>query len=385
MAYAVVPIGRDWGPADSRHLRFVLVVFLAVAKVHSASIWPEFADLHAGGGTHYRRTLRLDVSVNHDALVDRVDVRYASPCGAIPRLPGAILMLDPRFSIVTPSFNQRAYIEEALLSVKNQDYPEVEHIIVDAASTDGTVEVLKEYASRPGWRHLRWISEPDGGQSEALNKGFRMISGQIVGWLNSDDRYRAGCFRAVADAFERKPRADVVYGDHTWIDQAGVLLKVRRQIEFNPFILLYHHVVPVPTPSSFFRRQIFDDGNFIDVKYHYAMDYEFFSRLSQKGYWFQHLTHILADFRWQPQSKSSKAAGKQFEERDLIVVEYSRFLRAMPEGRLRKMLLVLLRTQAAFLYGSEKLFRGYYFEEMGRGQKIQGKAVHPSARFKPAK
>jgi glycosyltransferase involved in cell wall biosynthesis len=270
-------------------------------------------------------------------------------------------VLAPKFSIVTPSFNQRAYIEEALLGVKNQAYPQMEHIVVDGGSTDGTLEVLRDYGKRPGWEHLRWISEPDGGQSDALNKGFRMASGEIVGWLNSDDRYRSECFHAVADAFKKNPAADIVYGDYTWIDQHGKFLKVRREIEFSAFVLLYHRVSPLPTPSSFFRRRIFEEGNFIDVEYHFSMDHEFFLRLFQWGYRFQHLSQVLADFRWQPDSKSSQSPEKQKEERDFIVLQYSPLLRKIPQGILRSTSLALLRSQAALFYWSQKLFRGYYF------------------------
>jgi GT2 family glycosyltransferase len=270
-------------------------------------------------------------------------------------------VLAPKFSIVTPSFNQRAYIEEALLSVKNQAYLQVEHIVVDGGSTDGTVEVLRDYASRPGWGHLQWISEPDDGQSDALNKGFRMVSGQIVGWLNSDDCYRSECFHAVADAFEKRPAVDVIYGDYTWMDQHGKFLKVRREIEFSPFVLLYHRVSPLPTPSSFFRRRIFEEGNFIEVKYHYSMDHEFFLRLVRRGYRFQHLSQVLADFRWQPDSKSSQSPEKQGEERDFIVLQYSPLLRKIPRGVCRSTSLALLRSQAALFYWSQKLLRGYYF------------------------
>jgi glycosyltransferase involved in cell wall biosynthesis len=273
----------------------------------------------------------------------------------------AAVVLAPKFSIVTPSFNQKAYIEEALLSVKNQAYLKVEHIVIDGGSTDGTVEVLRDYGGRPGWGHLRWISEPDGGQSDALNKGFKMASGEIVGWLNSDDCYRSDCFQAVADAFGKNPTADIVYGDYTWIDQYGTFLKVRREIEFSPFVLLYHRVSPLPTPSSFFRRRIFEEGNFIDVKYQYSMDHEFFLRLVQKGFRFQHLSQVLADFRWQPDSKSSKAPEKQSEERDFIVFLYSPLLRRVPPGVSRSALLAVLRSQAALFYWSQKLFRGYYF------------------------
>jgi glycosyltransferase involved in cell wall biosynthesis len=270
-------------------------------------------------------------------------------------------VLAPKFSIVTPSFNQRAYIEDALLSVKQQAYLRVEHIVIDGGSTDGTVELLQDYGSRAGWGHLQWVSEADRGQSDALNKGFKMASGQIVGWLNSDDCYRSECFRIVADAFEKNPSADIIYGDYTWIDQCGTFLKVRREIEFSPFVLMYHRVLPVPTPSSFFRHRIFEDGNFIDVKYHYSMDYEFFLRLVQKGYRFQHLSQVLADFRWQPDSKSCKSPEKQFEERDLIVAQYSPALCRAPRGVFRAGLLKLLRAEAALFYWSPKLLRGSYF------------------------
>jgi glycosyltransferase involved in cell wall biosynthesis len=368
----VVPVGRSRSIADFRNLRLVFLVLLAVAKIIATSVRIKPADLHAHRRFHHSGTNRFDVSFDHDAPADRLDHRQHGieehggridkhESDAAPQPLAAAIVLAPKFSIVTPSFNQRAYIEEALLSVKNQAYLKVEHIVIDGASTDGTVEVLRDYASRPGWGHLRWISEPDRGQSDALNKGFRMAVGEIVGWLNSDDRYRSECFRAVADAFEDNPQADVIYGDYTWIDQRGAVLKVRREIEFSPFVLLYHRVSPLPTPSSFFRRDIFDDSNFVDVNYHYAMDYEFFLRLAQKGYRFRHAAKILADFRWQPDSKSSKSSGKQFEERDSIIVRYSPLLRRVPQGSLRSIVLALLRSQAALLYWSRKLFHGYYF------------------------
>jgi glycosyltransferase involved in cell wall biosynthesis len=270
-------------------------------------------------------------------------------------------VLVPKISIVTPSFNQRMYIEEALLSVKNQAYFQVEHIVIDGGSTDGTVEVLRDYARRSGWSHLQWVSEPDQGQSDALNKGFKRASGEIIGWLNSDDCYRSECLRVVAESFEQNPETDILYGDYTWIDQGGAMLRVRREIDFDPFVLLYHRVLTVPTPSSFFRRNIFDNGNFINPKYHYSMDYEFFLRLFQKGYRFRHIPEVLADFRWQPESKSSRSPEKQFEERDLIVVQYSALLRQMSSGRSRSLLLSALRAQAALLYWSRKFFRGHYF------------------------
>ena len=188
----------------------------------------------------------------------------------------------PKISIVTPTFNQAAFIEEALLSVKEQHYENVEHIVIDGASTDGTVEILRRYCGQPGWEHLRWISEPDRGQSDALNKGCQLITGDIVGWLNSDDRYRPRCFAEVVEAFNKNLPSDVVFGDYTMIDEAGRFLRIRREIEFSRFLLSYLHILYIPTTSSFFRRRIFEEGNFFDVSLDNTMDYEYYLRLAQK-------------------------------------------------------------------------------------------------------
>jgi GT2 family glycosyltransferase len=145
--------------------------------------------------------------------------------------------LISQISIVTPSYNQRPFIELALESVRSQNYASVEHVVVDGGSTDGTVEYLRSLSGKTGWQHLRWISEPDRGQSDALNKGFRMASGDIVGWLNSDDVYRSGCFAAITSAFENNRAVDILYGDTTWIDEKSNIIQVRREIEFSRFVL----------------------------------------------------------------------------------------------------------------------------------------------------
>lgn len=267
-----------------------------------------------------------------------------------------------KISIVTPSFNQASFLEAALNSVAQQNYPAVEHIVVDGGSTDGSVQLLQAYSRRSGWTHLRWISEPDDGQSDALNKGFKMASGEIVGWLNSDDLYRDGCFNKVSEVFSSRPDVDVLYGDYTWMDEKGQIFQIRREIEFNPFVLLYHRTLCVPSPSSFFRRRIFDEGNFIDPTYHYSMDWEFSLRLARRGYRFQHVPELLADFRWQPDSKTSKYVDRQCRDRDRIVAEYSTVIAKSPRI-LRALCLSMLRIGAASRYWSEKLLRGYYFQQ----------------------
>jgi glycosyltransferase involved in cell wall biosynthesis len=272
------------------------------------------------------------------------------------------MMPFAKISIVTPSYNQAEFLEEALLSVHDQNYPNIEHIVIDGASRDRSVSMLREYSGKPGWQHLRWVSESDEGQSDALNKGFKMASGDIVGWLNSDDLYRPGCFDKVSRAFMSRPNVDVFYGDYTWIDEKGRVFQIRREIEFNLFVLLYHRTLCVPSPSSFFKRRIFDEGNLIDPTYHYSMDWEFSLRLARQGYRFQHLPELLADFRWQPDSKTSKHVDRQCQDRDRIVGEYSVVLKKVPRAA-RPFCLAALRIGAASRYWSEKLLRGYYFSQ----------------------
>lgn len=268
-----------------------------------------------------------------------------------------------KISIVTPSYNQAKFLEEALLSVKRQSYSVFEHIVIDGGSTDGTVDILRRYSSLPGWEHLQWKSEPDNGQSDALNKGLRVATGDVVGWLNSDDRYRPDCFRIIANGFSQYPKADVLYGDYTYIDERGRVWRIRREIEFNQFILLYLHMLYVPTPSSFFRRQVFGEGNWIDTKFHYAMDYEFILRLSRRGHAFQHIPALLADFRIHPDSKTGAHSDKQREEHDAIGLMYSDVLRRISRPLLRRTVRDALRLGARTLRCKEKLFRGYYLEQ----------------------
>lgn len=268
-----------------------------------------------------------------------------------------------KISLVTPSYNQAKFLEDCLWSVKDQEYPSVEHIVMDGGSTDGSVAILKSYSSRAGWEHLRWKSEPDEGQSDALNKGLKLATGDVVGWLNSDDRYRSNCFNTVANGFKKYPQADILYGDYTYIDEAGRVWRIRREIDFDWFILHYLHMLYIPTPSSFYRRRIFDDGNLIDTKFDYAMDYEFVLRLAHQGYVFQHIPALLADFRMHPESKTGAHADKQRKEHDAIGAMYSPLLRKIRMKPLQRQVQRLLRAAARGLRYKEKLLRGYYFEQ----------------------
>lgn len=284
-----------------------------------------------------------------------------------------------KISIVTPSLNQGRYLLEALESVRAQGYAGVEHLVMDGGSKDETVQLLQSLEGRPEWEYLSWQSQPDGGQSEALNRGFGNATGEIVGWLNSDDRYRASCFDHVVKAFAENPDVDVLYGDFTMVDQEGATLQVRREIDFSRFILLYHRVSYIPTPATFFRRRIFDDGNRLRNELHYAMDFEFFLRLADAGYRFQHISEVLADFRIHPESKTCKQGIMQTREKRQVMSAVSPISRRIESPALRRALFAGMRWIAGVMRYSEKMLRGYYFGNARLRIEATTKGARPTA------
>ena len=270
----------------------------------------------------------------------------------------------PLISIVTPSRNQVRFIGEALQSVQLQSYANCEHLVIDGMSTDGTVDLLRGLTANGEHQNVLWVSERDSGQSEALNKGFRQAKGEIIGWLNSDDRYRVGCFEHIVKAFEDNPRVDVFYGDYLIVNESGELLQIRREIEFNEFILQYHRILYIPTTATFFRRRVFEENNWLDEKFQYAMDLEFFIRLSARGYRFKHIPQFLADFRLQANSKTCSSPDRQRMEHQQVVFATTPILRRLRSPGVKALVLALLRTIACVERYSEKLFRGYYWEQL---------------------
>jgi glycosyltransferase involved in cell wall biosynthesis len=279
----------------------------------------------------------------------------------------------PLFSIVTPSFNQARFIGEALESVQLQNYDNYEHLIVDGMSTDGTLDILRSQTTDKRGNNILWVSELDSGQSEALNKGFRWANGEIVGWLNSDDRYRPRCFEFVAKAFEDNPNVDIVYGDYRVISEVGETLAIRREIAFSAFVLMYHHALYIPTTATFFRRRVFEQDNWLDEKLQYAMDLDFFIRLSERGYRFMHIPRILADFRLQPDSKTCGSPSKQKNEHQQVVFAIAPLVRSLKSHRSKTAVLFLLRSIAYVRRYSEKLVRGYYWSKLrSNGSSVTG-------------
>lgn len=269
-----------------------------------------------------------------------------------------------KMSIVTASYNQCDFIEDCLRSVQSQVYPAVEHIVVDGGSTDGTVEILRRYSEMPGWQHLRWVSEKDRGQSDALNKGFRMATGDIIGWLNSDDLYSPDCFRTVSQAFLASEDNDLVYGDYAWTNGDGEVFQIRREIPFSRFIFRYNHMNFIQSSGALFlRKDIIADGYLLDEAFHYAMDYEFCLRLANADYCFKHVPVVLGSFRWHADSKTTLHARLERKEEDSARQRHVPILKRMRSPYARQMALFVLLPAATCLRWGQKAVRGYYFSQ----------------------
>ncbi len=220
-------------------------------------------------------------------------------------------MTLPSLSVITPSYNSAEFIEDALLSVSWQNDVSVEHIVIDGASTDGTVDIVRRNAD------LRWISEPDHGQSEAINKGFLLANGDLMGWLNADDYYLPGGLEAIASAALRHPEADVVYGDCVFVDGDGCILRSKVEHEFDAAVLLYFGCY-IPSTSTFFRRHIIESGALLDCDYRVCMDFEYFSRLAHAGLKFHYVPKFIAAFRWHGSNVSITQTARRAQERQQV-------------------------------------------------------------------
>lgn len=218
----------------------------------------------------------------------------------------------PTFSVVTCSFQQARYLEQTLRSVIEQRYPHLEYIVIDGGSTDGSVEIIRRHAAALAY----WLSEPDGGQTEALIKGFSRARGEICGWLCSDDLLLPGALHAVGEFFSANPDVMAVYGDALWIDAEGSLLRPKKEMGFNRFVLLHDHNY-IPQPSMFWRRSLYEAVNGLDANFDLAMDADLWERFSAKTR-IAHISRYLSCMRFYPEQKTrSRKADAHDENRSI--------------------------------------------------------------------
>lgn len=224
-----------------------------------------------------------------------------------------------KVSVVTPSYGQGQFIRATIESVLNQPGVDVQYIVMDGGSKDATVDILKSYGDR-----LRWVSERDRGQTDAINKGLRLADGDVVAYLNSDDIYLPGVLKKVVAVFEEHPDVDVVYGDFHAIDAQGALIDRIKTIPYDPAILLYDANY-ICQPASFYRHSLLKKIGGFDDSLRFLMDYEFFLRASKRGVKFHMIPEALAAIRFHSDCKTlSDGVHPWADERRRVIAEYAR-------------------------------------------------------------
>lgn len=217
----------------------------------------------------------------------------------------------PLVSVVTPSFNAAQFLEETIRSVLAQDYPRVEYIVMDGGSTDGTLAILERYRDQRAPR-LEFVSEPDGGAADAINRGFRRSHGEILAWLGSDDLYLPGAISKAVAALLADPEAAAVYGEGSWIDGDGRILG--RYPTVAPYTAAaFRRECPICQPTCFMRRSAVEAVGGLDASLHWAFDYDLWIRLSQR-YSFRAIPDYLAQSRMHARNKSLGGKEHMFEE-----------------------------------------------------------------------
>ena len=227
----------------------------------------------------------------------------------------------PRISIVTPSFNQGQFLERTILSVLNQNYPNLEYIIIDGASTDSSVEIIKKYEKYIAY----WVSEKDSGQSDAINKGFARATGQIYAYLNSDDIYLPDLFTVVADIFSQNPKISLLYGNKLIIDSNDKVISERRVTHYTYLSRLgfIYGGFGVYQPASFWSKSIYDLSGGVDVSLKFCMDNDLFHKFLILGGKFQFLHRYFAGFRVHDSSKTSTLNKTAIAESILLTQRYN--------------------------------------------------------------
>lgn len=264
----------------------------------------------------------------------------------------------PKISIVTPSFNQGHFIEETILSVINQDYPNIEYILIDGGSTDNTIEIIKKYSDRIAY----WVSEKDNGQSEAINKGFKVATGEIVGWLNSDDILMPGALTSVMEYFSNHKEIDFLNG-------YTLVMDIQSKILYNYFILKQkkwyakHGVYYISQPSMFWKINLFDKIGYLKEDFHARMDQEFLIRILKNDCKIGQVKKILAGFRVHNASKTFFSGQIWTRDEKELFNLYSE-----DYGRKPKLFFKII-------YGLEKIIKLNYLKQYAFMLKWKGKEI----------
>ncbi len=222
---------------------------------------------------------------------------------------------QPLVSIITPSFNQGKFLEETILSVLNQDYERIEYLLIDGGSSDNTREIIEKYSSRFAF----WVSEPDKGQTDAINKGFSHAKGQILAWINSDDVYTPGAIRNAVGYLTTHPEVGMVYSDLDFMDETGKVIG-RFNAAQTDLPKLRRGYVHIPQPAAFFRGDLWQQVGPLDPTFYFAMDYDLWTRLAAVSELKYLPGQVWAKFRLHTEGKTVAADDRCWP--DMLRVHY---------------------------------------------------------------
>ena len=229
----------------------------------------------------------------------------------------------PKISVITPNYNYANYIGQTIESVINQDYENVEHIIVDDGSTDKSVEIIQEYVNKYPEK-IRLITQENKGQSMAINVGFKNSTGDILAWINSDDWYCKNVFKKVVEIFNQNPDVDIVFGDYYNVDSNGKKRFIYKNLKFNYFIACMIGFGQVMASNTvFWKKELLSKIGYIDESFSYAMDSEFFARLTRNAN-IKKVNYPVANYRFHSKCKTAIHRNSKLkrysEEMELVFV-----------------------------------------------------------------
>jgi len=232
----------------------------------------------------------------------------------VDKLSTSNMKNKPLVSIITPSFNQGRFIKHTIESVLNQTYPNIEYIIIDGASNDETIDILNSYSSK-----FKWISEPDNGQANAINKGFALSKGDICSYLNSDDVLFPSAVEKAVKYFDKHPECDMLYGKAQHIDENGEFISMYNTDEYSFKRLMKDCCIC--QPSAFWRKRMAQTVGLFNDKFHCSLDYEYWLRIAVGGKCIHYYPEILASSRVYPDTKTISNRNQAIRENIQICVD----------------------------------------------------------------
>jgi|SRR5665647_147173 len=271
-------------------------------------------------------------------------------------------MKKPKISIITPNYNYGQFIGQAIESVLNQDYENIEHIIVDDGSTDNSVEIISKYVEKYPDK-IKLIQQTNRGQSSAINAGLMRVKGEIIGWLNSDDLYCMDIFKQIVDEFNRKQHIDIIYGDLVIMDKNGKIAKKIRQLPMDKTVGVFKGFGKLVASNTVFWRAILTERiGYFNEAFVCNMDGEYFSRLFYAGK-SKHINKCLASFRVHPLSNSSNSNPDKMK-RYYFELDYE-LRKSYSNLLISRFIPYEMSFPIKLLYGMRRVFmrytKGYYF------------------------